>query len=58
MLKFSYSICHILLRHQSGCSGGKDLLGPGSGQRVCQQEGDDHLQAGEWLLDGAAEERE
>lgn len=36
----------------------KDLLGPGSGQRVGQQEGDDHLQTGERVLDSQAEGRE
>lgn len=41
-----------------GCSGGKDFLGLGGGQRVYQQERNDHLQARERLLDGPTAERE
>lgn len=47
---------HLLVLRQSGYGGNKDILGPGRRQRVRQQEGDDHLQAGERLLDGAVAE--
>lgn len=46
------------LHHHTGCRKRKDLLGPWSGQRVCQQEGDDHRQARERVLDNKAEKRE
>lgn len=41
-----------------GCSWKQDFLGPGRGQRVRQQEGYDHFNPGERLLDGAFEERQ
>lgn len=41
-----------------GCSGDKDLLGLGGGQRVYHQERNDHIQARERLLDGPTAERE
>ena len=49
--------CLTVLLWPSGCSWAKDLLGPWRGQRVDQQEGDDHFQTRERLLDGASEER-
>lgn len=54
----AFLIYWIFFHYSAGCSGDKDLLGLGGGQGIYQQEGNDHVQARERLLDGPTAERE